>query len=170
MNFLVYVPQEFKDETLSMVELFLNKWGISYEIASHAAQECRGAHGGKCKATISISTANYLDYDGIIITDGKGIDANKTYEYRPFLDLVVKFNNSKKFLCAINNGVKVLARANIITGRRISVNDKTASDFVRLFRGIPSAAGVEIAENIITANDNQGLETPLVKMFGRIEA
>ena len=50
MNFLVYVPQEFKDETLSMVELFLNKWGISYEIASHPAQECKGAHGGEMQS------------------------------------------------------------------------------------------------------------------------
>jgi putative intracellular protease/amidase len=170
MRFLVYIPPtEYGDETLSMIELFLNKWGISYDIASNAVRECTGSHGGRCKATVSIGFASDADYSGIIVADGKGIDLYKPFEYRPFLDFVIKLNNSKKFVCGINNGTKILARANIIREKRISVGTKEMSDIISLFRGIPSTKGAEIADNIITVNGSAGLEGPMVQMFNRIE-
>ncbi len=170
MRFLVYVPQtEFTDETLSTVELFLNKWGIGYDVASLGVGFCNGVRGARRKVDLDLSSAMKEEYDGIIITDGKGIETFRTYEYRPFLDFITALNNDKKFICAVNNGIKVLARANIVRDRKIAASERSTRDMVALFRGVPSARGVEISENVITVDSSAGLEAPLVQMFKRIE-
>lgn len=171
MGFLVYIPQTgFGDETLEMVELFLHKWGIEYKIASLGVRECVGSHGARREVDVDIRSVPKEEYDGLIIADGKGIDEHRIFEYRPFLDFVNILINRKKFVCAINNGVKVLARANVIKDRKIAVCDKNVSDMVSLFRGIPTSNGIEISEKMISVNGSGGLEAPLVKAFTRFDA
>jgi putative intracellular protease/amidase len=172
MRFLVYVPQGFTDENFSMVKLFLSKWGISYDTSSYPGGNSGGLHGAVCNVDIRTGYVNWADYLGIIIVDGLGIDAERLFDYRPILDLMVQLNNSGKVILAINNGVKVVARANIVTGKKISVmGDKGSFDLVRLFRGVPSAEPIEIAGNIITIHsDHDGeLEGPMKKAMEYIE-
>jgi putative intracellular protease/amidase len=173
MKVLIYVPQGFSDENLSMVELFLSKWGIRSDTTSYSGDVSGGAHGAVCHIDIRTGYAKLSDYDGIVLVDGTGIDSSRLFDYRPILDLIMALNNSGKIIIAINNAVKIVARANIITGKRISVKgDRSSSDIVRLFRGVPSAENVEIAGNILTMHDGKdgSIETPMKKAMEYIES
>ena len=171
MRFLVFVPSEkFKDESLSKVRMFLDRWGEDYKIFSYA-RVCKGYHGAICKADICASPVSVEDYDGIIMIDGRGIDANRTYEYRPLLDMVTQFAAEGKLVVAINNAVKIIARTNTVKGRKIAVMKvKELGEFVSLFRGVPSGNPIEFSGNTITINDSESrLEESLDKMFKRLE-
>lgn len=173
MKVLVYVPQGFTDENLSMVKLFLSKWGIQGDTTSYSGGVSGGAHGAVCHIDIRTGYAKLSEYAGVVLIDGTGIDSSRLFDYRPILDLMMELNNSGKIIIAINNAVKIVARANIITGKRISVkNDKSSSDIVRLFRGVPSAENLEIAGNILTIQDGKdgNIETPMKKIMEYIES
>jgi len=82
-----------------------------------------------------INTNNVIisDYDGILIVGGEGIERYKLNEFRPFLDILLKFNNNKKSICAIGNSVKTIARSNIIRNKKIAITkDKGSRDVVIL--------------------------------------
>jgi putative intracellular protease/amidase len=164
---LIFVVQkDFKDETLSFIRMFLEKWRINYFITSYSKGECTGYHGAVCKPSINTNSVSTNDFDGIVIIDGKGIDEYKLYEYRPFLDIIMLFAKKGKFVCAINNSIKILARANIIKGKKIAVySDEEAKKLIILFHGVPSDKDIEIADNIFTIKDSSKLDETIPKMF-----
>ncbi len=167
MNFAVFVPpREFKDESLSAVRLFLDKWGVKYSIASYGNRDCTGYHGSVCKKDMDALKINPMDYDGIIIVDGVGIDSTKLYEFRPLLDTVMLFSSSGKRVIALGNAVKILARANIIKNRRIAVRDAEAKRLVILFHGVPTEEPIEISDGLITIDSRIDVEGSMKKMLG----
>lgn len=164
MKLLVFVtPTEFRDETLSMMKLFFDKWGIEYKITSYSHREnCTGTHGAVCKIDLHANNVNTEDYNGIVLIDGKGIEAYRVYEHRPLLDLMLKFNDKKKTIIAVSNSVKVPARANIIKNRKISVpDDQETKRLIQLFHGLPSTQNFEISENLITIRDSSDIESSM---------
>jgi len=163
MKFLIFItPHEFRDESLSTVRLFLDKWNIGYSISSYSNKDCIGSHGQVCKVDMNTGKAKAEDFDGIILVDGKGIEAYKIYDFRPLLDLLMKFNEKKKTIIAIENALKIPARANIIKGRKIAMpDDEEAKRLVQLFHGIPSGEKVEVSENIISVRDHKDLESSM---------
>ncbi len=167
MNFAVFVPpREFKDESLSMVRLFLDKWGVQYKIASYGNRDCTGYHGSTCKRDVDALKISPSDYDGIIIVDGVGIDSTKLYEFRPLLDTVMLFSSSGKRIIAFGNAVKVLARANVIKNIRIAARDADAKRLVLLFHGVPTDGPIEISNSTITIDSQAGMEDSMKKMLG----
>ncbi|MCL4381223.1 MAG: DJ-1/PfpI family protein [Candidatus Marsarchaeota archaeon] len=168
MKFLIFIaPNEFKDETVSMLKLFLDKFDIDSKITSYSTKECVGAHGAVYKPDINANLINPLDFDGIFISDGAGLEIYKLYEFRPLLDLMLKFNNADKYIIAIGNSVKILAKANIIKNKKISVpdNDNELKNFVLLFRGAASDRDIEIAGNIVTMKNAAGIDEPMINFF-----
>ncbi|MEM0148199.1 MAG: DJ-1/PfpI family protein [Candidatus Micrarchaeaceae archaeon] len=159
MKVLIFLPYEdFKDETLAGVLLFLGKWKIEYALSSYR-NECKGYHGAIKKITINTSDAKQQDYDAIMLIDGKGIDKLSLYEYRPLLDLVISFDRNSKFICAFGNAVKILAKANIVKGKPISVqNDNSTKSMVLTFLGIPSEKSIECAGNLCTVSSGNVIE------------
>jgi putative intracellular protease/amidase len=98
--------------------------------------------------------------------DGVGIDTYKMYDYRPLLDMVYNFYRNGKFVCAIGNGVKVVARANIIKNKKVSTpEDQAAKGLVLLFHGIPSTKPIEVQDNLCTIGDPSSLDTTLPQML-----
>ena len=171
MNFLVFIaPNNFRDETVSMLRLFFDRWGIQYTITSYANKDCTGAHGAVYKPGINTAKVIPSDYNGIIIVDGDGIDDYKLTEYRPLLDLLLHYNNSGKFIGAFNNAIKVVARANIIKDKKIATpRDPEARRMVALFKGVPSEKPIEVSGNIITMV-GASLEGPLQDMLAQLGA
>ncbi len=167
MKFLLFIaPKDFKDETLATIKAFFDRWGVQYDITSYSNKECMGYHGAVCRPDINTSKVSTSDYDGIIIVDGKGIEDYKLYDYRPLLDVLLQFNEKKKTIGAVNNGIKVVARANIIQDKKISTPDEQElKRLVLLFHGIPSESAIEISGNIVTMKESRGLETPLQVML-----
>jgi len=160
---LIFItPHEFRDESLSTVRLFLDKWDVGYSISSYSNKDCVGSHGAICKPDINTGRARAEDFDGAVLIDGKGIDAYKIYDFRPLLDLMLRFNEMKKPIIAIENSVMIPARANIIKGRKISApDDQEAKRTVALFHGLLSENNLEISENIISIRDHRDLEMPM---------
>ena len=163
MKFLIFItPHEFRDESLSTVRLFLDKWNIGYSISSYSNKDCIGSHGAVCKVDMNTGKAVADDFDGIILIDGKGIEAYKIYDFRPLLDLLMKFNDRKKTIIAIENTLKIPARANIVKGRKIAMlDDEEAKRLVQLFHGVLSEEKMEISGNLISIGDHRELESSM---------
>lgn len=172
MKLLIFVPpNDFKDESVVMLKNFFNKWDISYQITSYSNKEMLGYHGAKLMPDINTGKVTTSDYDGIILVDGEGVERYKLSEYRPLLDVLLLFNEKNKTIGAIGNSIKIVARANIIKDKRISVpKDEETRRLVTLFHGVPSDEKIEISKNIITIRDSQGLEGPLATMLQHLGA
>ncbi|MGC8495647.1 MAG: DJ-1/PfpI family protein [Candidatus Micrarchaeia archaeon] len=170
MRLLVFVtPKDFRDETVSILKVFFNKWGVDYKIGSYSSNDCVGYHGAVYKPEVNANKISTLDFDGIVLVDGKGIESYRIYEYRPLLDLVTKFNDTRKPVIALGNATKILARANIINGKRISIpKDDEIRRLVILFHGIPSDEKVELADNLVTAGDTTELEEHMNRILSHL--
>ena len=158
MKFLIFVPpKDYRDESLKAVRLFLERWGVKYATSSYTKSDSSiGSHGAIAKIDLNTNKANPDDYDGIILVDGQGIEDYKIYDFRPLLDLINLFLHMKKKVVSIGNASKVLAKANIIKGRPISVpKDAETRKIVATFHGIPSEKSIEISENIITMSGSE---------------
>lgn len=171
MKFLIFIaPKDFKDETVSIFKLFLNKFDVEYLITSYSTKKCTGIHGVVYEPQINTNLVDVSRFDGIIIIDGLGLEIYKLYEFRPFLDLLLKFNKMNKYIVAIDNAVKILAKANIVRNKKISVNEnnRELKNFILLFHGIASNKDIEIDKNLITIKDSDNIEEPLLKMFDNL--
>lgn len=170
MRFLVIIaPKDFKDESLTMVKLFFDRWNIEYKIGSYTNGECTGYHGAVYKPDVNAHNVRVSDYEGLMIVDGSGIESSRMYEYRPLLDIILLFNSSNKYICAIGNAIKIVARANVIKDKKIAMpTDDDVARMVVLFHGIPSKEKIEIDKNIITIKDSLNLEAPLQQLLQRI--
>ena len=167
MKFAIFIaPRDFKDETVSMLKIFFDKWGIQYSIASYANKDCVGYHGAVYRPDINAAKISSADFDGIMLVDGKGFEDFRLFEYRPLLDTIMLFNERGKYVGAINNAIKAVARANIIKDKKVSMpQDEESKRLVLLFHGIPSNEGIEVAKNLITIRSSSGLEVQLSEMM-----
>ena len=172
MKFLIFIsPKDFKDESVAAVKMLFDRWNVDYKITSYSTKECVGYHGAVYKPDINTNTVNPSDYGGIFLIDGSGVESYKLYEFRPLLDVMIKFNNSNKYISAIGNAIKIVARANIIKGKKISMpTDEEAKRTILLFHGVPSQEDVEMDGNIITIKDSKSLEGQILKVLEHIGA
>ncbi len=169
MRFLIFIPpKDFKDESVSLVKLFFDKWGVRYDISSYTSKVCVGTHGARYEPAVHTSKVFTGDYDGLVLIDGNGIDFYKLYDYRPLLDLVLKFEESKKYIIGIDNAVKVPARANVVRGKLVSANDRETQRLVTLFHGTVSDKTHEIAGNLITIRSYGDVESSMQKILEHI--
>ncbi len=155
---IVVPPKDFRDETLSNAELYLDKKGIEHQLASFSKKECMGSHGAVRKQDLSADTMEPADYAAILLLDGQGVDEFRLFEHRPLLDRVKGFYDSKKLIGGIGNALKIIAKANIVKETKLAgIDDEEASRLVRLYKGVPSDDAVVLDKNIITAADNSQL-------------
>lgn len=171
MRFLIFIPpKDFRDESLSLIRLFLDKWGIRYMITSYTQSPCVGSHGAVIRPDINTSRVNADEYDGIVLIDGSGIEEYKLYDYRPLLDLMLMFNNRKGFIISISNTAKIPARANVVKDLSIATDDEESKRLVRLFHGVPSEKPYEINGNIIAIKNYGEIEESMQVILDRIGA
>lgn len=169
MRFLIFIPpKDFRDESLSMVKLFFDKWGIHYMVTSYSSADAVGLHGAVVRPDINTSRVNYDEYDGIVLIDGTGSDDYKLYDYRPLLDLMLMLNQKKRYIISINNTAKIPARANIVNNVRISTDDEESKRLVRLFHGVPSEKPLEMNGNLITIRNSKDIEESMQVILERI--
>ncbi|MGI0100658.1 MAG: DJ-1/PfpI family protein [Candidatus Micrarchaeaceae archaeon] len=169
MRFLIVIaPKDFKDESIALMKLLFDKWGVGYSITSYTSNECIGMHGATYRPNFHASKATSIDYDGIILIDGPGVDAYKMYDYRPLLDLTFNFNNNNKYVIGISNAVKIPARANIVRDRLVATNDRETVRLVNLFHGVPSEKEYEISGNLITVKSSNNMEDSVITILEHI--
>jgi putative intracellular protease/amidase len=158
MRLAIFIPQkDFKDESLSLIKLIFDKWGVQYSIAAYGKGGV-GTHGALVKADIRPEEMTTDQFDGIVFVDGKGIDDQKVYDYRPLLEIVMRFNEANKYVIAVGNAVKIPCRANIVKARKVAVGDEETMRLARLFYGIPSPNPVEGMGNLVTIKNSKAIE------------
>ncbi len=167
MKFLVFIsPRDFRDESLSTIKMFFDRWNVKYHLTSYSTKDCVGQHGATYKLDINTNKVDASEYDGIILVDGRGVESYKLYEFRPLLDLILRFNNDKRYIGAIGNAIAILARASVLKNKKVSMpNDKNAVNTITLFHGIPSDEEIEISENIITISGVSSIAEPIQKVL-----
>ncbi|MEM4113695.1 MAG: hypothetical protein QW774_00515, partial [Candidatus Micrarchaeaceae archaeon] len=88
-----------------------------------------------------------------------------------FLDIVKLFEINGKKIAAIGNAIKIIARANIISNKRISMpSDEESQRLVRLYRGIGSTNAVEADGNIFTSGDPKNADALANKILESLGA
>ncbi|MGC8567862.1 MAG: DJ-1/PfpI family protein [Candidatus Micrarchaeia archaeon] len=166
MKMLTFITKtDFKDESLSLVKTFFEKWKIENTIATYSATQATGYHGSMLPVGIDMAKAKPADYEGIVLIDGKGIESSRIYEYRPLLDMVTMFNNANKYIIAFDNAIKVVARANIIANKRVSAYDTELKRLVLLFHGIPVEEPIVRFNNLITLGNSKLIENQMVNIL-----
>jgi hypothetical protein len=160
MEFLIFIPpNDFKDESVSTFKMFFERWGIKPTITSYSTKECLGAHGARYMPDINTNKVDPSKYDGIVLVDGPGVDTYKLQDFRPFFDILAKFNSMHKYIIAIGNAQKIAAKSNIIRGKKVATpEDKETQRVVQLFHGIVSNKDAEIDGNIISFKSTNAIE------------
>ncbi len=160
MEFLIFIPpNDFKDESVSVLKMFFERWGIKPVITSYSTKECVGAHGARYMPDINANKIDPAKYSGIALIDGPGVETYKLQEFRPFFDVLNKFNSLHKYIIAIGNAQKIAAKANVIKGKKIAApEDKETQRVVQLFHGAISGNDSEIDGNIISFKGSAAIE------------
>lgn len=151
---IVIAPKEFRDETVARAKMMFQKWGVTPVIVGLVPRECVGSHGAVYMPDINLNKLRAADFDAIFLVDGAGVDAYKLYELTPLLDLLREFNENGKIIAGVGNAMKVIARSNIVAGKKISVpKDPEIDRFVRLYKGVVSQEDMEWGTNIMSLKD-----------------
>lgn len=158
---IIIPPKDFRDETVSMARLLLGKWGVQTVIASYTKEgkSCIGAHGAVYKPDLNATKLTSEGFDAIFIADGPGVDAYNLHDFMPLTLLVKDFIDNNKIVAALGNSVKVIARANVVTDRRVAApKDDEVARLIRIYRGKESENEVEYDKHLLTAKSNAKLD------------
>lgn len=151
---ILIAPKDFKDESVSKIKLMLEKWGVRATITSYSTHDCVGYHGAVYKPDINAAKINPNDFDALLLVDGKGVDDYKLYDFRQLLDTVKLFQMKSKPIAAINNAIKIVARANIIQNVKVAMpKDEDSRRLIILYHGTPSKNEIEDDKGIMTLSN-----------------
>lgn len=151
---MLIAPKNFKDESVSKAKLMLEKWGIEVTITSYSTHDCIGYHGAVYTPDLNAGRLNANDFDALLLIDGAGVDDYKLYDFRQLLDTVKLFQMKNKPIAAINNAIKIIARANIITNVKVAMpKDEESRRLIILYHGTPSKSEIEDDKGILTLSN-----------------
>lgn len=148
---LVILATGFDDLEYGDVVSFLEQRGAAVQTASFATGRVDGDRGGYTQATIAFSEVNISVFDAIFIPGGKS-PGNILQDHRnqTVLDLVKEANEKGKILAAICHGPWILAKAEVVNGKKVVGHSDTVAD-LEAAGGIVTTKLVEKDRNIITA-------------------
>ncbi len=154
MRVAVVIPQRgFKDESVKAVLELSGKWNVDAVVASYSSEDAVGYHGAVVKPKMSAALVKSSDFDAILLIDGPGVDQYTLYDFRPLLDTVRHFALNGKLVAGMGNAVKIMARANIIAGTKISApKDEETKRLAVLYKGVLTNNSIELDKNILTLN------------------
>jgi putative intracellular protease/amidase len=156
---ILIAPRDFKDETVSKLQLLFGKKDIEGVITSLTLKECKGYHGATVKPSAEAREIEPMSYDVLLIADGPGIDSLKMYDHRPLLDLIKAFHDANRIVAGVDNGIKAIARANVIRDTKIAKpNDEETEKIARLYRGIITDDYVTFDKNVLTIANSDRIE------------
>ena len=144
-------PKDFRDESVSAMKMMFDKWGVQTVITSYSTHDCVGSHGAVYTPGLNSARISPEDCDALLLIDGSGVDSYKLYDFRPLLDTVKLFSMRGKTIAAMGNAIKVVARANVISGVKTALpRDEEARRLVILYHGVVSKESMEFDRGIAT--------------------
>lgn len=156
---IVIAPKDFRDETVARARAMFQKWGVTPVIVGLVPRDCIGTHGAVYKPDINLAKVSPRDFDVIFLVDGEGVETYKLYELMPLLDLLRSFAAENKIIAVVNNAAKMIAKANMVAGRKVSIpRDVEIDRFVRLYKGVVSGEDMECGTNVMSLRDYTKVE------------
>jgi transcriptional regulator GlxA family with amidase domain len=160
----VIVPPNFKDETVSALGLFLAKNGMVAEISGFSSKACRGCHGATVRPEKAVADVDPASISAIVIADGPGMDDLRLYDYRPLLNLLRALSERNRLIVGIGNGIKAIARANVIRDANVARVDSDVANLVRLYHGTITDDYLVLDKNILTLSDSNRIDELVARM------
>ncbi len=134
-------------------EIFLSA-GHQVATASLARVTCKGVMGGEVIPNTTIFEAKPEIYNVLVIAGGPG--ATKLADTPEMIRLIQGFANMGKLVAAICVAPVILARAEVLRGRKATVwssfSDKRAIETLKSFGAVYTPASIVEDKNIITAH------------------
>lgn len=147
---ILIAQKDFKDETLSNLQLLFGKMDVESQVVGLTLKPCVGYHGAAVKPQAEMRDIPAGNFDVLLIADGPGVDSLRLYDHRPLLDMIKMFHDNNKLVAGVGNGIKVIARSNVIRDARVAKSDEETEKLVRLYRGKPTDDFVVHDKNILT--------------------
>lgn len=117
---MVIAEEDFRDEELRIPKEILEKNGVSVQVASTHAGECKGMLGMRYTPEILVENANIDESDALIIVGGSGSPAH-LWNNEDVLRLVKEAYEKNRVIAAICLSGAVLANAGILKGKNATV-------------------------------------------------
>ncbi len=114
----VVAPEDFRDEELFVTRQVLEEAGAQCVVASRTAGPCTGMHGGRALASIALDAVRVEAYDAVIFVGGQG--ARTYFDDAEAHRIATEADASGKVLAAICVAPTILARAGLLTGRKVT--------------------------------------------------
>lgn len=151
---IIIASENFRDEEYFITKEVLEKNNICVKTISNKAKAV-GSYGGEANADILIDDLNVDDFDAIIFAGGSG--AIKFLDNEISYLVIRKTLLTKKILAAICIAPTILARAGVLTGKKVTVwsteLDKSAIKLIQQNDGIYERKSIVIDDNIITGEN-----------------
>ena len=126
---LIFVANEYEDLKLHYPRLRLKEAGAQVTIAGEKAQETyKSKHEYPCKADVSFDQVNVSDFDALVIPGGFAPDTLR--KIPKVLEIVKKFNESKKLIAFICHAGWVPASAQVLKGIRCTSYGTMKDDII----------------------------------------
>lgn len=116
---LIIAQKNFMDKELFETKEELEKAGISVKVASITTDISPGMLGGTYKPDLAVRDADIEEYQAIVIIGGAGSPLLANHE--EVIKLLQAAHQKGKLLAAICLGSMVLAKANVLRGKRATV-------------------------------------------------
>lgn len=147
----IIAPQNYQDKELSIPKKILEEAGYDCDVASTSNETATGMLGGVVRPDLSVREVDIMDYDLIVVVGGSGspVLAN----HREVLDVLGQADDQGKKLGAICLGPMILAKAEVLAGKKATVF-KTKDSLAALEQGGADFidAGVVTDAGLVTAN------------------
>jgi len=150
---LVIAPSDFRDEELFRTREVIENAGYKTFVASTSMSEAVGMLGGKAKLDFLVSQVNLSDYAAVVFIGGQGVEEHNLPENSDVLKLAKSASSSGKIVAAICIAPRILARAGVVKGRKVtSFGDNETISSLRQAGANYTGKAVEVDGMLITAD------------------
>lgn len=149
----VIAPSDFRDEELFRTKEVVESAGFKTSVASTSMNEAVGMLGGRVKPNLTISQVNLSEYDAVVFVGGQGVETNDMPGNPAVVKLAKDASNSGKVVAAICIAPRILAAADVVTGKNVtSFNDNDTISSLKNAGAVYTGKAVERDGKLITAD------------------
>jgi protease I len=151
---LMVVPErDFNDEDYDQVKKVLESKGIKVTTGSSYVGEIRGVKGASMRSMVDVSGVKYYDYDALVFVGGPG--ARRFIEHEKVVKLAK--DAEYKVLGAIGIGVAILAKAEVLKGKKATA-DRSVAEWIESKGSTFTGQPVQVDGKIVTAESSKYAE------------
>lgn len=120
MKIKVLIAEGFEEvEAITLIDLLRRAGYDLVTVSVMDTKEVKGGHNIPIITDDLLENVNFNDTDVLVIPGGAGVNVLSSKD--EVLELIKKFNENNKYIAAICAGPKVLEKAGILNGKKITV-------------------------------------------------